>query len=72
MFTDRGEAVKFGQQERDTIKQGLRFALAKFGPHIHLRDGSKDYNNMMADVAANAGLYVGFSDKSLQNRYNQR
>ena len=72
MFTDRGEAVEFGQQERDTIEQGLRLALAKFGPHIRLRGGSEEYNNMMADVAADAGLYVEFSDKALQDRYSQR
>ena len=72
MFTDRGEAVEFGQQERDTIEQGLRLALAKFGPHIRLRGGSDEYNNMMADVAADAGLYVEFSDKALQDRYSQR
>lgn len=72
MFTDRGEAVEFGQQERDTIEQGLRLALAKFGPHIRLRGGSEEYNNTMADVAADAGLYVEFSDKALQDRYSQR
>lgn len=72
MFTDRGEAVEFGQQERDTIEQGLRLALAKFGPHIRLRGGSEEYNNMMADVAADVGLYVEFSDKALQDRYSQR
>ena len=72
MFTDRGEAVEFGQQERDTIEQGLRLALAKFGPHIRLRGGSEEYNNMMADVAADTGLYVEFSDKALQDRYSQR
>lgn len=72
MFTDRGEAVEFGQQERDTIEQGLRLALAKFGPHIRLRGGSEEYNNMMADVAADKGLYVEFSDKALQDRYSQR
>ncbi|ARU33025.1 hypothetical protein CAP31_14690 (plasmid) [Sulfuriferula sp. AH1] len=72
MFTDRGEAVEFGQQERDTIEQGLRLALAKFGPHIRLRGGSEEYNNMMADVAADSGLYVEFSDKALQDRYSQR
>ena len=27
---------------------------------------------MMADVAADAGLYVEFSDKALQDRYSQR
>ena len=27
---------------------------------------------MMADVAADAGLYVEFSDKVLQDRYSQR
>ena len=72
MFTDRGEAVEFGQQERDTIEQGLRLALAKFGPHIRLRGGSQEYINMMVDVAADAGLYVAFSDKALQDRYSQR
>lgn len=72
MFTDRGEAVEFGQQERDTIEQGLRLALAKFGPHIRLRGGSEEYNNTMADVAADAGLHVEFSDKALQDRYSQR
>jgi hypothetical protein len=64
--------VEFGQQERDTIEQGLRLALAKFGPHIRLRGGSEEYNNTMADVAADAGLYVEFSDKALQDRYSQR
>jgi hypothetical protein len=64
--------VEFGQQERDTIEQGLRLALAKFGPHIRLRGGFEEYNNMMADVAADAGLYVEFSDKALQDRYSHR
>lgn len=72
MFTDRGEAVEFGQQERDTIVQGLRLALAKFGPLIRLRGGSEDCNNMMVDVAADVGLYVEFSDRALQDRYSQR
>lgn len=72
MFTDRGEAVEFSQTERDTLEQGLRLALAKFGPHIRLRGGSEEYNNTMADVAADAGLYVEFSDKVLQDRYSQR
>jgi hypothetical protein len=33
---------------------------------------SEEYTNMMADVAADAGLYVEFSDKALQDRYSQR
>lgn len=71
MFTDRGEAVEFSQTERDTLEQGLRLALAKFGPNIRLR-GSEEYSNAMADVAADAGLHVEFSDKALQDRYSLR
>ena len=31
-----------------------------------MRGGSEEYNNMMADVAADAGLYVEFSDKAIK------
>ena len=57
----------------------MRRALGRSGgeppsrhPGIRLRGGSEEYNNMMADVAADAGLYVEFSDKALQDRYSQR
>lgn len=72
MFTDTGEAVTFEQTERDTLETGLRLALAKFGPSIRLRGGDEEYKNTMADIAADKGLYVEFSDKGLQERYEQR
>jgi hypothetical protein len=72
MFTDKGEAVEFGNTERETLEQGLRLALAKFGAHISVRGGSEEYKNALAEVAADAGLYVEFSDKNLQARYSQR
>jgi hypothetical protein len=72
MFTDTGPAVEFDQTERDTLETGLRLALAKFGPSIRLRGGSEEYNHAMADIAADAGLRVEFSDKALQDRYEQR
>ncbi|ECY1471829.1 hypothetical protein F6634_21745 [Salmonella enterica] len=71
MFTDTGPAVEFDQTERDTLETGLRLALAKFGPSIRLR-GAEEYKNMMADIAADKGLYVEFNDKGLQERYEQR
>lgn len=72
MFTDKGEVVEFGNNERETLEQGLRLALVKFGPNISVRGGSEAYQNAIADVAADAGLYVEFSDQNLQARYHQR
>ena len=72
MFTDTGPAVEFNQTERDTLETGLRLALAKFGPSIRLRGGDEAYRHAMADIAADKGLYVEFSDKGLQERYEQR
>lgn len=72
MFTDTGPAVAFEQIERDTLETGLRLALAKFGPNIRLRGGDEDYRHAMADIAADKGLYVEFSDEGLQARYEQR
>ena len=72
MFTDTGPAVEFSQTERDTLETGLRLALAKFGPSIRLRGGDEAYRHAMADIAADKGLYVEFSDKALQDRYSQR
>ena len=72
MFTDTGPAVAFDQTERETLETGLRLALAKFGPSIRLRGGDEAYRHAMADIAADAGLYVEFSDKGLQERYEQR
>lgn len=72
MFTDTGPAVEFSQTERDTLETGLRLALAKFGPSIRLRGGDEAYRHAMADIAADKGLYVEFSDKGLQERYEQR
>jgi len=70
--TDTGPAVEFNQTERDTLETGLRLALAKFGPSIRLRGGDEAYRHAMADIAADKGLYVEFSDKGLQERYEQR
>lgn len=72
MFTDTGPAVEFSQTERDTLETGLRLALAKFGPSIRLRGGDDAYRHAMADIAADKGLYVEFSNKGLQERYEQR
>lgn len=72
MFTDTGPAVAFEQIERDTLETGLRLALAKFGPNIRLRGGDDDYKHAMADIAADKGLYVEFSDAGLQERYEKR
>lgn len=72
MFTDTGPAVAFEQIERDSLETGLRLALAKFGPNIRLRGGDDDYKHAMADIAADKGLYVEFSDVGLQERYEQR
>ncbi|WP_218669141.1 LPD7 domain-containing protein, partial [Xanthomonas axonopodis] len=72
MFTDTGPAVEFSQTERDALETGLRLALVKFGPAIRLRGGDEAFRHAMADVAADKGLYVEFSDKDLQDRYEQR
>ncbi|CEI18815.1 LPD7 domain-containing protein (plasmid) [Xanthomonas axonopodis pv. cassiae] len=72
MFTDTGPAVEFSQTERDTVETGLRLALVKFGPAIRLRGGDEAFRHAMADIAADKGLYVEFSDKDLQERYEQR
>lgn len=72
MFTDTGPAVAFDQTERDTLETGLRLSLAKFGPSIRLVGGDDNYRHAMVDIAADAGLHVEFSDKALQDRYEQR
>jgi hypothetical protein len=72
MFTDKGEAVQFGNTERETLEKGLRLALVKFGTNISVRGGSEEYRNTMVDVAADAGLSVEFSDNNLQERYRLR
>jgi hypothetical protein len=71
MFTDSGRAVEFAQTERETLEKGLRLALAKFGPRLRL-NGDDEYKQQMADIAADTGLNVEFSDRALQDRYEQR
>jgi hypothetical protein len=63
---DHGRAVRVLQTDRVAIEAALRLAQAKFGPVLKLQ-GPAHMQREAAIVAAEAGLYVEFSDNSLND-----
>jgi hypothetical protein len=63
---DHGSAVRVLRIDRDAIEAALRLAQAKFGPVLKLQ-GPVAMQREAARVAAEAGLYVEFSDNSLND-----
>jgi Large polyvalent protein-associated domain 7 len=63
---DHGSAVRVLQTDRAAIEAALRLGQAKFGPVLKLQ-GPVEMQRDAARVAAEAGLYVEFSDASLND-----
>ncbi|WP_062174015.1 LPD7 domain-containing protein [Burkholderia sp. PAMC 26561] len=63
---DHGLAVRVLQTDRAAVEAALRLAHAKFGPALKLQ-GPVEMQREAAKVAAEAGLYVEFSDNSLND-----
>jgi hypothetical protein len=63
---DYGSAVRVLQTDRAAIEAALRLSRAKFGPVLKLR-GPVKMQREAARAAAEAGLYVEFSDNSLND-----
>lgn len=63
---DHGPAVRVLQTDRASIEAALRLAHAKFGPVLKLQ-GPAEIQREAAIVAAEAGLYVEFSDDALND-----
>lgn len=63
---DHGRAVHVLQTDRAAIEAALRLAQAKFGPVLKLH-GPAHMQWDAAIVAAEAGLYVEFSERSLND-----
>ena len=63
---DHGRAVRVLQTDRAAIEAALRLAQAKFGPMLRLQ-GPAHMQLEAAIVAAEAGLYVEFSERSLND-----
>jgi hypothetical protein len=63
---DHGRAVRVLQTDPAAIEAALRLSQAKFGPVLKLQ-GPAAMQREAARVAAEAGLYVEFSDNSLND-----
>jgi hypothetical protein len=63
---DHGSAVRVLKTDRAAVEAALRLAQAKFGPVLKLQ-GPVKLQREAARIAAEAGLYVEFSDHSLNN-----
>lgn len=63
---DHGRAVRVLRTDRAAIEAALRLAQAKFGPALKLQ-GPVEMQREAAKVAAEAGMYVEFSDNSLND-----
>lgn len=61
---DRRDAIRVLQGDRLAIETGLRLAQARFGRSLTLQ-GSLAYQEEAARIAAEAGLYVEFTDARL-------
>jgi hypothetical protein len=64
LVRDEGRFVKVLQTEDNTIETGLRLAQAKFGKKLTVR-GSDGFKVSVAQVAAEKGLWVEFTDQHL-------
>jgi hypothetical protein len=63
---DHGSAVRVLQTDRAAVEAALRLAQAKFGSVLKLQ-GPVEMQREAARVAAEAGLYVEFSDNTLND-----
>ncbi len=61
---DEGRFVKVLQTQDETIETGLRLAQAKFGRKLTVR-GSDAFKARVAQVVAEKGLWVEFTDQHL-------
>lgn len=68
---DRRDAVRVLQGDRLAIETGLRLAQARFGRSLTLQ-GSVAYQEEAARIAAEAGLYVEFTDARLNTLMQDR
>lgn len=68
---DKGPDVRVLQLDRDAIEAGLRLAQAKFGGTLQLA-GPEAFQLEAARVAAEAGLYIEFTDDNLNRAMQAR
>ncbi|KGX18046.1 LPD7 domain-containing protein [Burkholderia pseudomallei] len=68
---DEGDAIQVLQFDRAAIEAGLRLAQGKFGRTLELAGGEASRREA-AKVAAEAGIYVEFSDPALNDVMNVR
>lgn len=68
---DEGDAVQVMQFDRAAIEAGLRLAQGRFGRTLELA-GGEAFRLEAAKVAAEAGVYVEFSDPALNDAMNAR
>lgn len=68
---DHGPSVQVLQFDREALEAGLRLSHAKFGNVLEL-SGSQAFRLEAARVAADVGLYVEFSDDSLNQAMQAR
>nr|WP_311530318.1 LPD7 domain-containing protein [uncultured Ralstonia sp.] len=71
VLRDEGDAVQVLQFDRDAIEAGLRLAQGRFGRTLDLA-GGEAFRQEAAKVAAEAGIYVEFSDAGLNDIMNAR
>jgi hypothetical protein len=68
---DQGPDVRVLQVDRDAIEAGLRLAQVKFGGTLQLA-GPEAFQFEAARVAAEAGLYIEFTDDNLNRAMQAR
>jgi hypothetical protein len=71
VLIDRGRAVEMVQEDKQTIETGLRLAQQKFGNKLAL-NGTQEFKETAARVAADAGLNVEFNDPQLNKIMQER
>jgi hypothetical protein len=71
ILDDEGRSLRMWESEAEAIELGLRLATAKFGSTLDL-SGPDDFRHAAARVAAEANLYVQFTDDSLNVLMRER
>ncbi|CAJ0781546.1 LPD7 domain-containing protein [Ralstonia chuxiongensis] len=71
VLRDEDNAVRVLRCDRDAIEAGLRLAQGRFGRTLDLA-GGEAFRQEAAKVAAEAGIYVEFSDTALNDIMNAR
>lgn len=64
LLDDEGHSLRMWEADADAIELGLRLAATKFGNTLEL-SGPEEFRHAAARVAAEANLYVRFTDDSL-------